>query len=69
MIFLSVYQRETETLVSVGTHDAVVTLMDPSKNVAERGKKKAKSLLELFHKTSQLFSYKINIFSVDFIFG
>ncbi|KAF3493175.1 hypothetical protein DY000_02054896 [Brassica cretica] len=36
LILLSVCQRETETLVSVGGHGAVVTLMDPSKNVTER---------------------------------
>ncbi|KAH0884066.1 LOW QUALITY PROTEIN: hypothetical protein HID58_060162, partial [Brassica napus] len=35
-----------------GTHGAVVTLMDPSKNVTERGKRKAMSTLELLHKAS-----------------
>ena len=69
MILLSVCQRETETLVLVGTHGTVVILMDPSKNMTERGKRKAKSSLELIHKTSQLFNYNINIFSVNFIFG
>ncbi|KAH0861204.1 hypothetical protein HID58_089465 [Brassica napus] len=66
---LETERRETETLVSVGVHGTVVTLMDPSKNVTERGKRKAKSSLELLHKTSQLFNYNINIFSFDFIVG
>ena len=69
MTFLSVCKIETETLVSVGTHGAVVTLMDRSKNMTEREKRKAKSSLELLHKESQFFNYNINIFSVDFSFG